>query len=87
MSQHLASLKLQDSIDVSGPWGMNTYLGKGECACSVCRMRRVVVVFLGMFQCGRKKVHAKNVAMVAGGTGTTIARTSGFSCAGMWLQE
>ncbi|KAL1520043.1 hypothetical protein AB1Y20_023519 [Prymnesium parvum] len=30
MSQYLSTLKVGDSISISGPWGMNEYVGKGK---------------------------------------------------------
>jgi len=30
MSQHMDSLKVGDTMTISGPWGMNEYLGKGR---------------------------------------------------------
>jgi len=30
MSQYLDSLRVGDKMDISGPWGMHEYLGKGN---------------------------------------------------------
>jgi len=53
MSQYLAQLQLQDTIDVRGPFGNIKYTRRGE------------------FVIGGKPRHAKNIGMLAGGTGIT----------------
>eukprot|EP01137_Pigoraptor_chileana_P014059 Opistho-2@4914 len=58
MSQHLESLKLGETIDVSGPKGRLTYAGRG----------------LIKIQSGTNPVEIRNaakIAMIAGGTGIT----------------
>jgi cytochrome-b5 reductase len=53
MSQHLGDLKVGDSMDVAGPFGLIEYKGNGE------------------FQIQKRTVLAKNVGLMAGGTGVT----------------
>jgi len=58
MSQHLDSLRIGDTIDMRGPKGHLTYLGKG--AFTVKLMRKPL-----------EERNAKHFGMIAGGTGIT----------------
>ncbi|DAZ96533.1 TPA: hypothetical protein N0F65_011210 [Lagenidium giganteum] len=60
MSQHLDSLKIGDTIEVSGPKGKLTYVGKGE-----------IHIKHRARDPAPEIRHAKKVAMIAGGTGIT----------------
>ena len=53
MSQYFGDLKVGDTVDVAGPFGLIEYLGNGE------------------FSISKKKVSARHVGMMAGGTGVT----------------
>ncbi|TMW60902.1 hypothetical protein Poli38472_000944 [Pythium oligandrum] len=60
MSQYLESLKIGDTIEVSGPKGKLTYVGKGE-----------VHIKHRVKDPAPEIRHAKKIGMVAGGTGIT----------------
>lgn len=58
MSQHLDSLSIGDTVDMKGPKGHLTYLGKGKF--TVKQIRKPL-----------SERHAKHFGMIAGGTGIT----------------
>ncbi|KAJ0406856.1 hypothetical protein P43SY_008878 [Pythium insidiosum] len=60
MSQHLDSLKIGDTIEVSGPKGKLTYVGKGE-----------IHIKHRVKDSAPEIRRAKKIAMIAGGTGIT----------------
>ncbi|XP_023323191.1 NADH-cytochrome b5 reductase 3 [Eurytemora carolleeae] len=59
LTQHLESMNIGDTIDVRGPSGLLEYIGKGEFAIKPEKKSEP------------KKVCAKQVSMIAGGTGLT----------------
>lgn len=80
MSQYLESLRINDTIDFRGPSGLLVYKGKGQCnteavCCSGTLSHSCSLVPPGVFDIQPDKKspavtkRAKQVGMIAGGTG------------------
>lgn len=75
MSQYLDSLEVGDTVDIRGPDGKVSYLGKGQfIVVHFCRCRDLISPSTGDFEIKLSKneskvKHVTEVGLIAGGTG------------------